>query len=197
MYSRYHPRTISLLDNIHTTNEHNPFDTFSYGNQMWKENYFDDDFTDKIRQYLEECDHLQGFQVLFDCVDGFSGLASSCLDYLNDEYNQSIFAIPIIPSKVMNFKSTEGPMSDTIRLVNIAMAYGNLTQQCSLFVPLSTMTRGWRQISEPRKFSLLDYQVSKLIFLLFYGPVLTKYSQVPSDASVISVCEFLYFMLLC
>lgn len=157
MYSRFHPRTISILDDLRHENNENQFDTFTYGKSKWKENYFDDDFGDKIRQYVEECDYFQGFQVIFDCVDGFSGLTSECLEYLNDEYSYSTLVFPVMPPVIPQFKNCDTPMSDSIRVANIAMSYSHLSENCSLFVPLSTMTRGWRQLSNPRKFPLVSY----------------------------------------
>lgn len=157
MYSRFHPRTITLLDKMRHSCDENQFDTFTYGKAKWKENDFEDDFTDKIRLYIEECDYFQGFQMIFDCVDGFSGLATECLQYLSDEYSYSTLAFPVIPPSAPLFKNCESAMSDSIRVANIAMAYAQLGQNSSLFVPLSTMTRGWRPVNNPRLFPLLSY----------------------------------------
>lgn len=157
MYSRFHPRTVSLLDGLRHSSVENNFDTFTYGKLKWKDNYFDDNFTDKIRSFIEECDYFQGFQMIFDCVDGFSGLATECIEHLSDEYSYSTLAFPVIPPSAPQYKNCDSAMSDSIRVANIAMAYAQLDQNTSLFVPLSTMTRGWRPIDNPRTFPLLSY----------------------------------------
>lgn len=160
MYARYHPRTVHLVQEYEQFKNENSFDTFSNGSTIWKTENFEDNFGDKIRQYLEECNNCQGFQTLFDCTNGFSGLTLKCLQHLNDEYSKVNFAIPIIPPTVENFANSDGPMSDSIRLINIALTYSNLIENSDLFLPLSTMSKGWRSISNQRLFPLINYENS-------------------------------------
>lgn len=160
MYARYHPRTVHLVQEYEQFKNENSFDTFSNGTSIWKTENFEDDFGDKIRQYLEECNNCQGFQTLFDCTNGFSGLTLKCLQHLNDEYSKVNFAIPIIPPTVENFANSDGPMSDSIRLINIALTYSNLIENSDLFLPLSTMSKGWRSISNQRNFPLVNYEMN-------------------------------------
>lgn len=156
-YSRYHPRTATVLKQFQHSSTENAFDSYAVGTNTWNDDNFADDFSDKIRLYIEECDNCQGFQTLFDCVDGFSGLTMKCLELIEDEYSKSILAIPLIPPRVSNCRNADEAMSDSIRLINIAMTYANLSEFSSLFVPLSTMSRGWRQIGLPRQFPNLNY----------------------------------------
>ncbi|GIX81138.1 protein misato 1 [Caerostris extrusa] len=43
---------------------------------------------DAVRRMSEECDYLQGFHVLFDAHNGFSGITNNILQYLDDEYKR-------------------------------------------------------------------------------------------------------------
>lgn len=157
MYTRYHPRSINIIKEYEYHNDVSTLDTFSAGMQLWNNSYFEDDYCDKIRNYIEECDNSQGFQVLLDAIDGFSGVAVKCMEYLEDEYSKSILAFPLIPCRTKNFQFADEGMSETIRLVNIAFSYTKLSEFSSMFVPLSTMERGFRSLGDPRKFPNILY----------------------------------------
>ncbi|XP_063704556.1 protein misato [Culicoides brevitarsis] len=155
MYSRHHPRSVNIIKEYQHETSETSFDTFAAGEELWK--HFEDDFGDKIRNILEECDFCQGFQVLFDVFDGFSGLATKCGEHLNDEYGKTLFCVPIFAPTAREFKNCDDPMSDSIRLMNIALTFSQLSESSAFFIPLSTMSRVWRAIEQPRAFQNLDY----------------------------------------
>lgn len=106
---------------------------------------------------------MQGFQINFDCVDGFSGLAVSCIQHLEDEYTKPILVYPIIPSHFPDNKPTNqderdtSNLKDSTRLVNIALSMQELSDHASLFVPMCTGEKGWRKPGNPRFFEYLNY----------------------------------------
>lgn len=158
MYTRYHPRSINIVKNYEYHEDVSTLDTFSAGMQLWNGSFFEDNFCDKIRNYIEESDHCQGFQTFFDAYDGFAGVSIKCLEYLQDEYSKSVLAIPLIPPRTKNFQFSDEAMSDSIRLINIGFSYAKLAEFSSLFVPLSTMKRGWRNISDAVDFPFINYE---------------------------------------
>ncbi|XP_017476118.1 PREDICTED: protein misato isoform X1 [Rhagoletis zephyria] len=162
LYARYHPRTVNVVNEYKHEAEKQTFDTFASGVQLWKTEKFEDEFCDKIRQYVEECDFLQGFQTLFDCFNGFSGLATECLEHLNDEYGKANFAIPVYSPRNTLFKNAGAAMTDSIRVVNSALTFHKLSEQASLFVPLGTCDRVWRQFGAARQLPALNYQADNL-----------------------------------
>lgn len=162
LYTRYHPRTINIIKEYKHSPTSESFDTFSNGTRLWKTEQFEDDFADSIRQYVEECDNCQGFQTLFDCHNGYSGLATQCFEYLNDEYSKANFAVPVFNPKSILFQTADDAMTDSIRLVNTALTYSKLIEQSSMFLPLSTQSRVWRQLVEPRKLPLINYEADNL-----------------------------------
>lgn len=105
LYARYHPRTMNIVKQYRHDPEKQTFDTFSRGVQLWESAEFEDDFCDRIRQYVEECDFLQGFQTFFDSFNGFSGLATQCLKHLNDEYGKANMAVPVYTPKNMLYEN--------------------------------------------------------------------------------------------
>ena len=157
MYTRYHPKSINIVKEYEHSDEFTSLDTFTAGMRLFESPLFEDNYCDYIRSYMEECNHCQGFQALFDVVDGFSGVAIKCMEYLEDEYSKSMLAFPLVPPTVRSFKLADDPMSDSIRIINTAFSYAKLSEHSSLFVPLSTMGRTWRTIDEPRKFPFAQY----------------------------------------
>lgn len=162
MYTRYHPRSINIVKSYEYRDDLSTLDTFSAGTGLWNGAFFEDDFCDKIRNYIEESDNCQGFQTFFDAIDGFAGVSIKCLEYLQDEYSKSILAIPLIPPRTKNFQFADESMSDSIRVINIGYSYAKLAEYSSLFVPLSTMGRGWRNIGEARSFPYVKYDTDNI-----------------------------------
>jgi hypothetical protein len=101
----------------------------------------------------------KGFQILFDCADGFSGLSCSALTYIQDEYSRkSVFAFPNMPSTYPEDKSNERCR----RVLNTALSLGELPELSSAFVPLCTDTNGGLDCESPRQFDNLHYDVSEV-----------------------------------
>lgn len=162
LYPRFHPRTVNVVKDYVHGDETESFDVFHAGKSLWKHD-FGENFCDNIRRYVEECDSMQGFQVNFDCVDGFAGLALGCVEHLADEYTKSILAYPIIPSYFPDNNPTtqeerdKSNLKDSIRLVNTALSIQELSEHATLFVPICTGDKGWRKPGSPRKFDYLHY----------------------------------------
>lgn len=138
------------------------FDINVTGKAIWKGD-FGDTFSDNIRKYVEECDSIQGFQINFDCTDGFSGLAIGCIEHVADEYSKPILAHPIIASHFADNNTNtqeerdKSNIKDSTRLVNTALAIQELTEHATLFVPLCTGDKGWRKPGSPRRFDYINY----------------------------------------
>lgn len=162
LYSRYHPRSINVLRDYKHSDEKNSLDTFSNGNLLWRTELFQDEFCDRIRQYVEECDFLQGFQNIFDISNGFAGLSMSCMEYLNEEYAKSTMAVPVFTPKSVFYENADEAMSNAIRIVNIALTYNGLIEHSSMFLPLSLRAREWKTPGESRKFPQLTYKSDNL-----------------------------------
>ncbi|XP_072393541.1 protein misato [Diabrotica undecimpunctata] len=164
LYGRFHPRTIEIVKEYQHCNENTPFDAFPLGQGLWKSHQFSEDFTDKIRNYVEECDNFQGFHFLTDCTNAFAGLSSSCLEYIRDEYDRkSVLLLPVIPSYFPDndFSSEEEKnqslINDSVRVLNMTLGFNEFSAYSSLTVPLSIGSKGWRQPGPPRIFKNLDY----------------------------------------
>lgn len=144
--TRYHPRSVC------TFGKNQPTDYFHNGIDIF--NCLEDNLSEKIRCYMEECDNLQGFQIIADATDGFGGLASLALIHLNDEYSsKSIFSIPVIGNKLEN----SAPLDDIKHTINIMLTYQKLSEDSGLVVPLGTNVSAWRKLGPPTMFPNIIY----------------------------------------
>jgi hypothetical protein len=102
---------------------------------VWCSQYFNDDFCDKIRAYIEECEHCQS---IFDYVDGFSGV----LGTFGGRVRQAGVLGSADPALLL-FKNLDAPMIDSIRLVNIAMSFFHLNEFSALVLENYVCTTYW------------------------------------------------------
>lgn len=148
----FHPRTISIIKQYSHNCTQQPFNIFTYGRDLWTTEQFSDNFADRIRSCVEECDLMQGFQVLMDSTDGFAGLGASCVQHLCDEYGKSILAFPCL-----DFNNAEPSASDLIKVVNTALCWQHIGEHSSLYSPLSCGQVGWPFAADSRKFENITY----------------------------------------
>lgn len=154
MRTRYHPKSFNLIQEYQHGNVTQPFDCYLQGGEVWKSEAMREEFTDNIRSYVEECDCLQGFQILSDATDGFAGLCSSALQYIKDEYpSKACLVFPVIPPRTSdsNFR---------LRNINTALLIASLSEMADMFSPLSLSADCWNQTESYREFPHLAYNPS-------------------------------------
>ncbi|ORE07433.1 hypothetical protein BCV72DRAFT_249441 [Rhizopus microsporus var. microsporus] len=83
----YHPRSMNAISTHQADDVVNPFDNYTIGKDAYVENekemsVFDDNF----RLFAEECDYLQGFQILTDIDDAFGGFTEGLIHDIRDEF---------------------------------------------------------------------------------------------------------------
>lgn len=86
----YHPRTINPITTHQIDDAVSPFDTYVIGRQAYRDNEKEMDiFDENFRFFVEECDSLQGFQILTDIDDGFGGFTEGLLNDIRDEFGKT------------------------------------------------------------------------------------------------------------
>ncbi|KAG1681982.1 Protein misato 1 [Nymphon striatum] len=124
-----HPKSIYVLKDHQFNSNEESFSVFGFGKELFDCETHRDELEDRIRYFAEECDYLQGFHVLTDTQNGFSGLGSSMTQYLREEFSKSaIFAIPSIPHCNENTK---------YHALNSLLCYHHMFDSSSLFAPIS------------------------------------------------------------
>ncbi|XP_031567453.1 protein misato homolog 1-like [Actinia tenebrosa] len=153
--TQYHPKSVNIIKEYMHVAEHFAFDTFGYGQNLYINTDFRDEFENSLHFFVEECDQLQGFQILTDIHNGFAGLSSQVIQDLADEYSpKSIITFGLLPATLPG--STN--MKAAHRLLNIALSFDQLSSNSSMLTPLSLAQQGWLQTGNPSVFPYLTYK---------------------------------------
>ncbi|KAK4157088.1 hypothetical protein C8A00DRAFT_29944 [Chaetomidium leptoderma] len=122
-YSRvfYHPRSVVQLSEHELNSAIAPFERHATGEGLFADLDREHDLLDRdLRLFVEEADHMQGFQVFAGLDDAWGGFAARYVERMRDEY---------------------GKDKRLLRLGNKARAITELYQQASIVVPLAVPER--------------------------------------------------------
>ncbi|KAF3926925.1 hypothetical protein ABW20_dc0106342 [Dactylellina cionopaga] len=83
----YHPRSSIQFNEYEHANSLTPFDSFDLGSQLFESSDKEEDILDRqFRVFAEECDLMQGLQLLTTVDDAWGGFATRYANSLRDEY---------------------------------------------------------------------------------------------------------------
>ncbi|KAL0477153.1 Msto1 [Acrasis kona] len=125
-----HPRSIcELRDVVHGVDE---FEMWNKGHEVMKSAEQEDEFTDSLHFFLEECDSLQCFQVLTNTQDSWGALCEDYLVLLHDEVGSKK---PIVTLGCNQFTSVyENDVLQSNAIVSSAYSLSTFSQ-LSHFLP--------------------------------------------------------------
>ncbi|XP_019348733.2 protein misato homolog 1 [Alligator mississippiensis] len=129
-----HPRSIFEIQRYNHDGDSNRLEAFGQGESLLSEPTYLEELEDKLHFFIEECDYLQGFQILCDMHDGFSGVGAKVTELLCDEYSgRGILSWGLTPI----ISNTGDPCKDFYRLMNTVLGTVHVSSHSSLFCPLS------------------------------------------------------------
>lgn len=133
----YHPRSAVQLSQYELNSQLMPFEKWAVGEELFHDLDNEEDILDRdLRPFAEECDHMQGFQLITGTDDAWGGFASRYLDGIRDEYGKT---------SIWTFGIEDGTQVPrhvrSIRLGNAARSMRSLAQQSSAYIGLSTVPR--------------------------------------------------------
>ncbi|GFY59383.1 protein misato homolog 1 [Trichonephila inaurata madagascariensis] len=155
-----HPRSLCLFQEPNPSDEKSPLDLYSSGEEIYLKSG-KEMIEDSVRRMCEECDNLQGFHLLFDAHNGFSGITNNVLQYLEDEYRRKpSLCFPVFQeNKDMPIQDVKEQMH---RLYAILNSMNNLNNYCTFFSPLS-LSEDVVKLAEPYKsFPFIEYDPTLL-----------------------------------
>lgn len=85
----YHPKSIVQLSEFDVNDKLMPFESWDVGMDLFEKLEREVDLVDRdLRPFIEECDGLQGLQIMTGVDDAWGGWASGWLERLRDEYGK-------------------------------------------------------------------------------------------------------------
>ncbi|VVB09986.1 unnamed protein product [Arabis nemorensis] len=131
--SHYHPQSLYELSGLWTDSQ--DFNNYGIGKDVFSEASRGEELCDRLRFFVEECDHIQGIKFLVDDSGGFSAVAADFLETIADEYTN----IPVLlysvrsPMSQMNPRSSKKTVSNKL---HDAISFSRLSSFCKLFTPI-------------------------------------------------------------
>ncbi|KAG2174970.1 hypothetical protein INT43_006032 [Umbelopsis isabellina] len=133
----FHPKSLNQINQYQTGNSLQPFDTYTAGYNAYDENEKEtDSFDENFRFFVEECDQLQGFQIMTSIDDGFGGFTRGFLENVRDEYPKT----SILTYGISNSNVPASMKNSQKILLNTSMAAAGLSEYSSLYVPIHLPT---------------------------------------------------------
>ncbi|KAM9264472.1 protein misato homolog 1 isoform 2-T2 [Morus bassanus] len=169
-------------------------EAFGQGESLLQDPSCLEELEDRLHFYVEECDYLQGFQVLCDLHDGFSGVGAKVTELLCDEYSgKGILTWGLTP--VM---SNMGDSQNSYRLMNTALGIVHLSSHSSLFCPLSLSGSLGIKPQPPIMFPYINYDASlnyhsSAILATALDTLTAPYRLCSSQGSMMHLAETLNF----
>ncbi|KAJ2961688.1 hypothetical protein NQZ79_g3049 [Umbelopsis isabellina] len=133
----FHPKSLNQINQYQMGNSLQPFDTYTAGYNAYDENEKEtDSFDENFRFFVEECDQLQGFQIMTSIDDGFGGFTRGFLENVRDEYPKT----SILTYGISNSNLPASMKNSQKILLNTSMAASGLSEYSSLYVPIHLPT---------------------------------------------------------
>ncbi|KZF24059.1 tubulin nucleotide-binding domain-like protein [Xylona heveae TC161] len=129
----YHPRSIVQLNDYELNSKLMPFENWDMGEELFSSLDKEHDLLDRdLRPFAEECDQLQGLQLITSADDAWGGFASRYLDKIRDEYGKTSVWVWAIEDGAKDQRSKL-----LQRMTNSARSVHEMATMASLYIPLS------------------------------------------------------------
>ncbi|CAK7339406.1 unnamed protein product [Dovyalis caffra] len=129
----YHPQSLYELNGLWMNSTE--FDNYGIGRDIFSGGLRGEEISERLRFFVEECDHIQGFQFIVDDSGGFSPIAADFLESIADEYTNTPVLLYTVraPGSHMNPTSRKQKIS---RSLHDALSFSRLSSFCKLIVPV-------------------------------------------------------------
>ncbi|NXI29013.1 MSTO1 protein, partial [Sterrhoptilus dennistouni] len=138
-----HPKSVYVIRQYLHDGDCGCLEAFGQGESLLQDPACLEELEDRLHFYVEECDYLQGFQVLCDLHNGFSGVGAKVTELLRDEYSQKgILTWGLTPvlstvGVMVGFFPPQDSQNSFYRLMNTALGIAHLARHSSLLCPMS------------------------------------------------------------
>ncbi|KAF2160933.1 hypothetical protein M409DRAFT_28539 [Zasmidium cellare ATCC 36951] len=130
----YHPRSIVQLNEYELNSSLMPFEQWQKGEELFANLDREHDLLDRdLRPCLEECDQLQGIQVLAGIDDAWGGFASKYLERIGDELGKGCRWVFGLQDAQRSARERQA-----LQLANVAQSILVIDPSASMHIPLAS-----------------------------------------------------------
>ncbi|XP_065515993.1 protein misato homolog 1 isoform X1 [Lathamus discolor] len=190
-----HPKSLYVIRQYMHDGDCGCLEAFAQGEGLLQDPACMEEVEDRLHYFTEECDSLQGFQVLCDLHNGFSGVGAKVTELLCDEYpGKGILSWGLTPA----LSSVADCQRSAYRLMNTALGVVHLSAHSSLFCPLSLSGSLGLKPQPPVTFPYLSYDASlsyhsSAILAAALDTLTVPYRLSSSQGSILHLAETLNF----
>ncbi|CAN6348265.1 unnamed protein product [Urochloa humidicola] len=130
---QYHPQ--SLYELYGSWTDFDKFDNYGTAREVVSEWSQMEELNERLRFFVEECDHIQGIQFIVDDSGGFSSVASQYLESIADDYTNTPVLLYSVRDPVSHGSSRNQHEAIT-RSLHDAVSFSKLSSSCNLMVPI-------------------------------------------------------------
>ncbi|KAM9294616.1 protein misato homolog 1, partial [Gastrophryne carolinensis] len=155
--AQLHPRSLCALS-LRSHGGTGSLESFGQGQSLVSSAPHLDEIEDRLHFFSEECDYLQGFHLLCDTHNGFSGAGSRMAELLHDEYpGRGIFSFGTCPMPEAGLDVR----TRTYQLMNCVLCVAAMSAHSSILCPLTVCSSLGRRPGNPAPFPHLLYDASR------------------------------------
>ncbi|KAM6999171.1 protein misato homolog 1 isoform 2-T2 [Passerculus sandwichensis] len=190
-----HPKSLYVIRQYLHDGDCGCLEGFGQGESLLQDPACVEELEDRLHFFVEECDYLQGFQVLCDLHNGFSGVGARVTELLRDEYGRKgILAWGLTPV----LGAVGDPQKSFYRLMNTALGIAHLCRHSSLVCPLSLNGSLGLKPEPPVTFPYIKYNASlsyhsSAILAAALDTLTAPYRLCSSQASMLHLADSLTF----
>lgn len=151
---------VSLPKNTDYYDGYDKFIDYQSGISLWNRSSLHEDIEESTRFFMEEADNFQGFQVVFDGDNGYSGISSGCLELLHDEYHKKvILAVPVLYNDLnVNDDVVSQYRKKSKKIYSLTSGLSVSSQYCNLITPMSHVFDPWGKNPRARVLNNIQYR---------------------------------------
>ncbi|KAJ3674356.1 hypothetical protein LUZ60_004972 [Juncus effusus] len=132
--AQFHPKSLYELNGNWTDLQN--FNNFGAGKEIISEGNHLEEINERLRFFVEECDHIQGIKYIVDDSGGFSAVSSAFLENIADDYAN----IPVLLYSAKDPNSYDDSRTDIKKLIakslHDSVSLAKLAGFCDLMVPI-------------------------------------------------------------
>uniref|UniRef100_A0A803J716 Protein misato homolog 1 n=1 Tax=Xenopus tropicalis TaxID=8364 RepID=A0A803J716_XENTR len=196
LQTNLHPKSLCVVSRYsHGGSGTEGLEAYGQGEALLQEAAYGEELEDRLHFFTEECDYLQGFHLVCDLHNGFSGGGAKMAELLHDEYpGRGIFSFGTYP-----VPPTDRDLHrDMYQLLNCIMGIVHLSNHSSLFCPLTLSSCLGRRPGPPVALPHLLYDAesqyhSSAVLALTLDTLSAPYRTAPSRLPMVQLADALSF----